>query len=126
MHCSRFIFLYDIFDMNIIIESVIRTSIILCYLPIIYHAAKLVEKQSGNLSKVFLYVAKYSFMIYVLHGKMITIIQNICVRLFPQNAVILAAEFIIFPILVITITIKIATALNKILPSLYHFLIGGR
>lgn len=119
-------FVYNTFDINSIIKSVIRTFIILLYLPIIYYTSKYVEKQKSNLNKMFLYVAKYSFMIYVLHGKLLTIIQNMCIRLFLQNDVILVVEFMIFPILVIIIVIGIAAALNKILPSLYRFLIGGR
>ena len=119
-------FVYNTFDINSIIKSAIRTFIMLLYLPIIYYAAKSIEKNNSSLNKIFIDIAKYSFMIYVLHGKLLTIIQNICIKLFPQNAVILVAEFMIFPILVIIIVIGIAAALNKILPSLYRFLIGGR
>lgn len=119
-------FAYNIYDMSGIISSVVKTSAIILFFPIIFYIAKYVEKRDDNLTEFFLYISKYSFMIYVLHGKMLSIAQIVCVKIFGQNDIILAVEFIFLPALIIAVVTGIAAILNKMLPKVYRFLIGGR
>lgn len=115
--------LYEHTDM---MKSVLEYLSVFLFLPMIFWFGKYVEKTGGALSKLFLMISQYSFMIFVLHGKLLSIIQILCTRMIVQNNLILCVEYILLPMIVITIVILVSKFLSKRVPNMYRFLTGGR
>ena len=111
---------------NNIVQSFLYFLSIFMFFPLIFYYGEFVDKTNGRLLKLFLIISEFSFMIFVLHGKILTIIQIVCTRIITQNSAILLAEYIIMPIVVITIVIFISLILSKKVSGIYLFFTGGR
>ncbi|MCM1262981.1 MAG: acyltransferase family protein [Butyrivibrio sp.] len=112
-------------DGSSIFSSALSYAAILFFFPAIFSFAKYAER-TKELSEMFLLVSKHSFMIFVLHGKLLTILQNVCVRIIKQSDVILYAEYIVLPIITIAVVLIISSCCDKKMPKLYRFFTGGR
>lgn len=71
-------------------------------------------------------ITSYSFWIYATHGKLLSILQTLSIRVLTQSDGIILAEFLIFPVVVILICITLGTAVQKLCPHVYSVLTGGR
>lgn len=71
-------------------------------------------------------ITSYSFWIYATHGKLLSILQTMSIRVLTQSDGIILAEFLIFPVVVILICITLGTAVQKLCPQVYSVLTGGR
>lgn len=69
---------------------------------------------------------KHTFLIYALHGKILSVLQIMAVRLFEQNEMMIVLEYFVLPILVVIICVILSILYKKVLPNLYKFSIGGR
>lgn len=79
-----------------------------------------------KLRSIFLRLSKWIFIIYVFHELTLFSVRKICQRLFPATPLILCAEYLMIPILVITGCIIAGIVLKKIMPRLYIVLTGER
>lgn len=80
-------------------------------------------------SKLFnkiLQYSDYSFLIYVTHFYMIKIFKVVLGRLFYENEMISLLSYICLPILCVTIIICIGKIMQRHMPNLYAFTMGGR
>jgi hypothetical protein len=98
---------------------------VLLYMVAIY----LISKKLVQKSKIVMIserLIKYSFIVYVLHAKLLSIIQNIVVKCIIQTQIVLFFEYVILPIIVTGICIVFGIGLYKISPKMFGFLTGGR
>ena len=72
------------------------------------------------------FITSYSFWIYATHGKLLSILQTMSIRILTQSEGMILAEFLIFPVVVILICIILGTAVQKLCPHVYSVLTGGR
>lgn len=79
-----------------------------------------------KLRSIFLRLSKWIFIIYVFHELTLSSVRKICQRLFLATPLILCAEYLMIPILVITGCIIAGIVLKKIMPRLYIVLTGER
>lgn len=87
----------------------------------------IIRKNLNNkLRQTFIFISGYSFMIYVLHGKILSILQVLSVKLIYQNYFIIILEFIVYPIIAIAISIAFAYIIKKYMKIFYNLLTGGR
>lgn len=84
------------------------------------------RKLSNKIGEALIYISGYSFMIYVMHGKIISILQLLSIKLIYQNCFIILLEFIVFPIIAIYISIIFAYLIKKYMKTVYYFITGGR
>lgn len=68
----------------------------------------------------------HTFIIYAVHGKIISIFQILAVKLIEQSAITIAAEYFLLPVIVIFMCIVFSVVFQKLTPSLYRFSQGGR
>lgn len=71
-------------------------------------------------------LSEYSFMIYVMHGKILSILQILFSRLLKQNGIIVILEYLLLPIIVILINIIIAFFMKRHLNKVYAVIVGKR
>lgn len=79
-----------------------------------------------KLRSIFLWLSKWIFIIYVFHELTLSSVRKICQRLLPVTPLILCAEYLMIPILVITGCIIAGMVLKRIMPGLYTVLTGER
>ena len=84
------------------------------------------KKENSKIIRLLIYVSEYSFMIYVLHGKIVTILQILSVKLIVQNMFLMFFEILIFPVIAVGINIAIAYMCKRYLPKTYSIIMGGR
>lgn len=84
------------------------------------------KKEDSKIIRLLIYVSEYSFMIYVLHGKIVTILQILSVKLITQNMFLMFFEILIFPVIAVSINIAIAYVCKRYLPKTYSIITGGR
>lgn len=99
--------------------------IILFDLYVVFSVSRvLVKRRSVN--KTIEWLSRYTFPVYVMHGKQLTIFQNIAVRVVPQTAAIVVAEYALLPVFCISVAIFEARLFFKLMPRLYSVVMGKR
>ncbi len=66
------------------------------------------------------------FMIYVLHGKILSFMQLTAVKVLTQDGAIIVLEYLLLPALAVLFSVCIAATLNRWLPGPMMYLTGGR
>lgn len=79
-----------------------------------------------NIQKLLIKLMPYSFAIYILHGKIISIIQRLMVNILPQTTPVVMLVYLLLPIAVIVGCILLAKILNYLSPQLFSIAIGDR
>ncbi|MEE1075054.1 MAG: acyltransferase family protein, partial [Acutalibacteraceae bacterium] len=91
-------------------------------LILMFSAEKLFVNESKLLSKFL----KHSFIIFALHPFIIEIFQKIIYLIFPHNEVTAICDFVLSPVLTITLCVLFGNIINKICPKFYSLITGGR
>lgn len=68
----------------------------------------------------------YSFAIYVMHGKLISVLQIVLVKLIPQNSYVIILEYLIVPLFVIALCIFGTILLRHVAPAFFSIAMGNR
>jgi len=103
-------------------SEVLNRMIILLFLLAIYAFSHKL-KSNEQIRKVSAVLVSYSFMIYVLHGKILSSVQIIYVSVFNSKAWLNFGYFFI-PFFVIILCIGLAVAFKRISPTLYGICTG--
>ena len=77
-------------------------------------------------NKMLLFIGANSFFIYAFHGKLLSALQIVSVKVFPHSVILLFAEYIILPVIVIVVLVIISVMMKKHMPTCYGILTGGR
>lgn len=89
-------------------------------------AIMLFFSRGANIKKPLIKLMPYSFAIYVIHGKLLSIIQRLMVRIFPQTTLVIMLEYLFVPIAVIMGCILLAKILSYISLPLFSVATGNR
>ena len=89
-------------------------------------ATEIFNKASGRIKKAVLVIAKYSFLIYIMHELNLRLLQKIVFKLMPGNNVSYAIQYMACPVVIIALIVLFSILLEKKLPALYSLLSGGR
>lgn len=111
----------SIINTNLDIQILTNISYAL-YCFAIYGLGYFLEKKT---SKLDAYI-EYSFLIYMLHGKIIVTFQKICIAVILQNIAVVCLEYFLLPLLSIAASLAIAWMLKRFAPKLTRILTGGR
>ena len=68
--------------------------------------------------KVLLYLSSFSFLIYVLHENLLTIVKKLCYSQIPLRPFVPLTLFFAIPVAVIAFLILFGAALRKLCPNL--------
>lgn len=68
----------------------------------------------------------FSFPIYVLHGKILSVVQIVYTKLIAQNTLTVTIGYFVLPLAVVLICISAALILKKLLPLPYRIATGDR
>lgn len=68
----------------------------------------------------------FSFPVYVLHGKILSVVQILYTKLIAQTTLTVTVGYFLLPLAVISVCIAAAVLLKKLLPSPYRIAIGER
>lgn len=68
----------------------------------------------------------HSFPIYVLHGKPLSILQVLYVKLVPQSAWTVTIAYFLLPIIIIALCVAISAVFKRCMPRFYTFVNGAR
>lgn len=71
-------------------------------------------------------ITDYSFWIYVTHGKLLSIIQITSVKMLPQSGTMILVEYLVLPLIVISLCMAAGIIVHRLCPKLYSTLTGGR
>ena len=71
-------------------------------------------------------ITAYSFWIYATHGKLLSIIQITSVKMLPQSGTVILVEYLVLPLVVISICMAAGIIVHRLCPKLYSTLTGGR
>lgn len=74
----------------------------------------------------FLYLAEWTFMIYVAHELTLTSIKKVCFKILPTSPLFLLIEYITLPIIIIIACSIFGMILKKLTPKIYDILTGSR
>lgn len=102
-------------------EPVIRCAVLFCIVSIMTGVLVFTNLQH--------YLAKlipFSFAIYVMHGKLLSLVLILLVKLLPQTSFTIMLEYYFIPILIIGICVLISMLLSRICPSVYALSVGSR
>ena len=66
------------------------------------------------------------FLIYALHGKILSAFRIFIVKMIPQTIGIVIIEYFLIPVIVITICLCISIAFRKITPKIHAVCTGER
>ena len=72
--------------------------------------------------KSLLYLSSYSFLIYVLHEKLLTIVKKLCYSQIPLKPFVPLTLFFVIPAVVIVLLIVSGAVFKRICPNAYRFL----
>lgn len=112
---NKFDAVYHIFDM-----------VTICIMIFVIYMLVKMKRENDNFKRLLIYISGYSFMIYVLHGKVISILQVLSIKLLTQNILSIFLEILIFPVIAVVVNICIAYLCRKYIPKVYCFITGGR
>ena len=73
-----------------------------------------------SVKKVLIYLSSYSFLIYVLHEKLLTIVKKLCYSRIPLNPFVPLTLFFAIPVAVIAFLIVFGAVFRKLCPTLYR------
>lgn len=79
-----------------------------------------------NTQKILARFIPYSFSIYVMHGKLLSILQIIMVKTIPQTTLTIIIEYLILPSIVIGICVFVSKIMSHVMPKVYALAIGNR
>lgn len=82
--------------------------------------------KSDRAKKVLLFVARYSFCIYLFHEMNLSILRKILVRFLPHTGFFAAVLYLGMPVVIISLCLLISRFLDRFIPRLYRVLSGGR
>ena len=68
----------------------------------------------------------HTFIIYAVHGKIISIFQILAIKLLGQSNVVITAEYFLLPAIVILLCVVFSVIFQKLAPGLFRFSQGGR
>jgi hypothetical protein len=68
----------------------------------------------------------YSFMIYVLHGKPLSVLQILYAKVVPTSTLTVVAGFFLLPIVTIVLCVLVSVVFKRCLPKLYAIANGSR
>ena len=71
-------------------------------------------------------MTKFTFPVYVMHGKQLSIFQNIAVRFVPQTSAAVLLEYSLFPVLCICLCAFESMLFGRLMPRLYRVVMGNR
>lgn len=69
---------------------------------------------------------QYSFPIYVLHGKPLSVLQILYTKLVPQSVWTVVGGYFLLPIVIVALCIVAAAVLKRCVPRLYAIVTGAR
>lgn len=76
--------------------------------------------------RVFLWLSKWTFMVYVLHELTLSAIMKLCMRFLPTTPLFMGMEYAIIPIFVIALCVIIGAKFQNLAPKLYALTTGER
>ncbi len=82
--------------------------------------------KAQRLKDMLLFVARYSFCIYLFHEMNLSILRKILVRSLPHTGFFSAALYLGMPFVIISLCLLISRFLDRFIPGLYRIISGGR
>ena len=82
--------------------------------------------KAQRLKDMLLFVARYSFCIYLFHEMNLSILRKILVRFLPHTGFFSAALYLGMPFVIISLCLLISRFLDRFIPRLYRIISGGR
>ena len=79
-----------------------------------------------SLGRVFIFISRYSFFIYLFHEPALNIIKKLGLIVLGVNNVTLLVSYLVCPLLMVAISVGVAIILKKSFPSYYSITVGGR
>lgn len=78
------------------------------------------------LKNFFLKEAQWTFIIYVTHELTLSSVRELCVRILPNNQIVVILIYFIIPFVVISMCIMFGKFLKRFLPKIYKISTGSR
>ncbi len=75
---------------------------------------------------ILMYIAKYSFPIYLFHEKNLSILRKLLVKLFPQTALWQTVLYFGLPVIIFCLCLLLSIVLDKYFHKIYLVLVGSR
>ena len=75
---------------------------------------------------ILMYIAKYSFPIYLFHEMNLTILKKLLVKLLPQTALWQTALYFGIPVIIFCLCLLLSVILDKYFHKIYLVLVGSR
>lgn len=100
--------------------------LVLTILTIVYCFSKGNDMTNECVAEGIKKMLPYTFIIYAMHGKLLSILQILLVRIIPQSRQIVVLEYFSLPFLVIGLCIYIAIVYQWLFPKLCRVSTGGR
>lgn len=79
-----------------------------------------------KLHTVLMYIAKYSFSIYLFHEMNLSILKKLLIKFFPQNTLWTTILYFGIPITIFCLCLLLSAILDKYFHKAYLILVGGR
>lgn len=80
----------------------------------------------GKAHDALMYIAKYSFPIYLFHERSMNVLKKLLVRILPQTAFWQIGLYFGMPIIIICLCLLLSILLDKYVHKVYLILVGGR
>ena len=93
---------------------------------LLYLACKALDRSKKPKCKCLSVIKVYSFWIYVTHGKLLSIFQILCTKVFTQSGGMVLAEYLVLPLIIIAICLMVGIGFQRIWPRAYSILTGER
>ena len=82
--------------------------------------------QCKRIHRILNKLMPYSFAIYVMHGKLISVLQIILIKMIPQNSFVLMIEYFFVPFIVVVLCFLGTIILRRISPVFFSIAMGNR
>jgi len=110
--------LIPMFTINLYLD---RIAVLCCLI----FALALMSRVS-KIQEILVRFISYSFPVYVMHGKLLSVIQITMVSQIAQSTPIIILEYLILPLLVMATCVIISKIMSRYLPGMYAVAMGNR
>lgn len=114
----------DFLTRDLFVNNSIHFFTILSGLSFFYSRTTIIA--NNRMNNILLFIANYSFSIYLFHEMSMTIIKKLLNKILPQSLFWQMIQFIIIPIIVFSLCLVISIVLDKYLHKFYSILVGKR
>ena len=99
---------------------------ILTLIAVISVSTGLLTIQETSVLKIMVNLLPYSLPIYLLHGKLLSVMQILYVKLIPTSGISITVGYLAMPVIIVVVTSAIAKVMQYLMPRIYRISIGYR